>query len=421
VFGLFLLLGVAALGGLIAFVGDRVGMRVGRKRLTLFGLRPRYTSMIIAVMTGVLAAISTLGISSIVSENVRIALFHLTKLRRDLAVAQARNLEMKNEYQRVTMALRQVTAKWETARQDLASTTERLTALTAAQQKVEEELRGAKEELAEKTADLVKLNEEYARARKEREEAEREVKFFQQRKENLESAIAILENQIETLSAQREYLGIGVVDFATRPIILHVGEVLAAAVVRPGKSFTATEELMVALLGRADQIAKARGAAIEGKTVATRVDMKRVTEAYKTLLKLQTPAVVRVVAGTNVVAGKPAVIYPEVLPDEIVFRRGETVIAVVLEGEETPEVLFARLLGEVFTAGKKAAAEKGMVDPEGVTPWPSLDLELLRETARQAAQSSGRREVKFIAARDLHRAGEILNLVPVLTVNKNGR
>lgn len=415
-FGLFLLLGVAALGGLIAFVGDRVGMRVGRKRLSLFGLRPKYTSMIIAVLTGVLTATSTLGVSSIVSENVRIALFHLTKLRKDLAFAQARNLELKKEYQQVDKALRQVSVKWQTARRDLAEVTERLTVLAAAQEKAEKELSEARKNLANKAADLERLEAEYARVKAERDAAEKEAKFFQQRKENLEHAITILENQIETLSAQREYLGTGVLDFATRPIIFHVGEVLAAAVVRPGNSFAEIENLVVTLLGRADQIAKARGAAIENKSVATRVDMKRLTEAYKTLLHLQTPAVVRVVSGTNAVVGKPAFVYLEVLPDEIVFRRGQVVTTVVLEGEEPPEKVFTLLLGEVLNGGKKAAAEKGMVDPAGTIPLPEVDLDLLRETAAKAAKLSGRREVKFVAARDLHRAGETLSLTPLIAV-----
>ncbi|MGQ9778686.1 MAG: DUF3084 domain-containing protein [Bacillota bacterium] len=416
-FGFFLLISVAVLGGLIAFVGDRVGMRVGRKRLSLFGLRPKYTSMVIAVITGVLAATSTLGVSSIVSENVRIALFHLTKLRRDLAFAQSRNLKLKKEYQQLDEALRQVNLKWRTAQGELAKVAERLAILAAAQERAEKELNEARKNLAAKAADLERLEAEYARAKAEREAAEKEVKFFQQRKENLENAITLLENQIDTLSAQREYLGTGVLDFATRPIILHVGEVLAATVIRPGNSFAEVERLMVTLLNKADQIAKTRGAVIEGKSVATRVDMKRVTEAYKVLLNLQVPAVVRVVSGTNVVAGKPAFVYPEVLPDEMVFRRGEVVATVILEGEESPARIFARLLGEALREGKKAAEEKSMVDSAGQSAWPEIDLDLLQETAAKAAKLSGRREVRFLAARDLHRAGETLSLTPLLAVD----
>ena len=225
---------VALLGGLIAFVGDRVGMRVGRKRLTVFGLRPKYTSMAIAITTGVLTAASTLGILSIASENVRIAIFHLTRLRRDLTAAQARNLELKEEYNRVNQDLRAVTEKWRAAQTELAGINERIAALTEARERAEKDLREARANLAAKAEDLGRLEEQYAQAEERRAAAEKEVKVLQARKDNLENAIAILEGRIETLTLESEHLGTGVLDFATQPIILHIGEVLAAAVVQPG-------------------------------------------------------------------------------------------------------------------------------------------------------------------------------------------
>ena len=35
------------MGGLIAFLGDKIGSKVGKKRMTLFGLRPKYTSCLL--------------------------------------------------------------------------------------------------------------------------------------------------------------------------------------------------------------------------------------------------------------------------------------------------------------------------------------------------------------------------------------
>ena len=48
---------IVVLAGVIAYLGDRVGHQVGRKRLTLFNIRPRYTSTIIAVATGMIIAL----------------------------------------------------------------------------------------------------------------------------------------------------------------------------------------------------------------------------------------------------------------------------------------------------------------------------------------------------------------------------
>src|SRR5215469_5537907 len=71
---------IVVLAGVIAYIGDRVGHQVGRRRMTLFGLRPRYTSTIFAVGFGMLIALGVIGFVSVVSRMARQALFSITKL-----------------------------------------------------------------------------------------------------------------------------------------------------------------------------------------------------------------------------------------------------------------------------------------------------------------------------------------------------
>jgi hypothetical protein len=61
VFWILVLLSVAFLGGLIAYLGDVVGRKVGRKHMRLFGLRPKTTGLVVAVGSGVLVALATVG------------------------------------------------------------------------------------------------------------------------------------------------------------------------------------------------------------------------------------------------------------------------------------------------------------------------------------------------------------------------
>ena len=68
-------------GGVAAYWGDRVGMAVGKKRLSVFGLRPKYTSRVVAVATGVLIVLFTLTTLLILSNSVRTALFGLEELQ----------------------------------------------------------------------------------------------------------------------------------------------------------------------------------------------------------------------------------------------------------------------------------------------------------------------------------------------------
>jgi hypothetical protein len=80
---------VTLLAGAIAYAGDRVGHRVGRARLTLFGLRPKYTSTVVAVATGMMIALAVSLIAIASSQEVRLALFHINDLRERVNQLQA--------------------------------------------------------------------------------------------------------------------------------------------------------------------------------------------------------------------------------------------------------------------------------------------------------------------------------------------
>ena len=55
--GIATILMIIVVAGAIAYFGDRVGHVVGRRRMTLFNLRPKYTSTIFAVGFGMLIAV----------------------------------------------------------------------------------------------------------------------------------------------------------------------------------------------------------------------------------------------------------------------------------------------------------------------------------------------------------------------------
>jgi uncharacterized protein (DUF3084 family) len=81
--------GMVVLAGIIAYIGDRVGHLVGRRRMTLFGLRPRYTSTIFAVGFGMLIALLVIGVVSLVSQEARQALFSINKLNEQIKTLTA--------------------------------------------------------------------------------------------------------------------------------------------------------------------------------------------------------------------------------------------------------------------------------------------------------------------------------------------
>ena len=75
-----LIIGSAAL----SLLGDSVGSKYGKKRISLFNLRPKYTSMLITAMTGALIGVGILTVMSALSQDVRTALFGMKLLRQQM-------------------------------------------------------------------------------------------------------------------------------------------------------------------------------------------------------------------------------------------------------------------------------------------------------------------------------------------------
>lgn len=68
VVGVKILIIIALMGGLIAYMGDKLGTKVGKRRMSLFGLRPKHTSIIVTIVTGLLVAAATVGVLSYLSK-----------------------------------------------------------------------------------------------------------------------------------------------------------------------------------------------------------------------------------------------------------------------------------------------------------------------------------------------------------------
>ncbi|MDQ7842484.1 MAG: DUF3084 domain-containing protein [Armatimonadota bacterium] len=89
------------LSGAIALVGNAVGRNIGRRRLSVFGLRPRYTAQIVTVLTGMLITVTTLLVVLTFSQEARVALFRLNEV-----LQETRRLE--GEIQRQEERLKQL-------------------------------------------------------------------------------------------------------------------------------------------------------------------------------------------------------------------------------------------------------------------------------------------------------------------------
>ncbi|MEW6277315.1 MAG: DUF3084 domain-containing protein [Candidatus Eremiobacterota bacterium] len=76
----FIYLVVAVLSGGIAYLGNQLGRHIGRRKMSVFGMRPRHTSIFITTLTGVLIALGTLSVAALSSLSVRHMLIGIQQL-----------------------------------------------------------------------------------------------------------------------------------------------------------------------------------------------------------------------------------------------------------------------------------------------------------------------------------------------------
>ena len=94
-FGIRLMFLLAVMGGLIAYIADKLGSKIGKKKLSVFGLRPHDTSVLLTVLSGVLISLFSVGILAISSESARTALFGMENYRKNCFGSHRRKMRQK--------------------------------------------------------------------------------------------------------------------------------------------------------------------------------------------------------------------------------------------------------------------------------------------------------------------------------------
>ncbi|GAA6620563.1 DUF3084 domain-containing protein [Scytonema sp. NUACC26] len=166
--GYILILAILILGGAIATVGDRIGTRVGKARLSLFNLRPKNTAVLVTILTGTLVSASTLAILFAADEGLRKGVFELEDIQKDLRrkreslesttqqlditrkeLEQARKEQQEKEerLQKTNESLKEANTKQQATQNQLNSTTEQLSRTLSQQAQIQAQLQNTETQL----------------------------------------------------------------------------------------------------------------------------------------------------------------------------------------------------------------------------------------------------------------------------------
>ncbi len=79
--GWLLILSLLVLGGILSTLGDRLGTKVGKARLSIFRLRPKSTAVLITVFTGSIISAISFAIMVAFNSQLRVGLFELEDIQ----------------------------------------------------------------------------------------------------------------------------------------------------------------------------------------------------------------------------------------------------------------------------------------------------------------------------------------------------
>ena len=359
--GIYLILVMIVTGGAIAFIGDKLGTKIGKKRLSILGLRPRHTSMVVTVVTGCLITGLSIGFMALISENVRTALFGMEELR------QTMDLTLK-ELDEATENLSLEQSEFEKANANLRESKAEIIALKDEQEELRAEsdrLKEGNERLEATNSELSAQNENLSSTNATLEADNKKLGEFNitltADNEKLSSDNEKLNSDNSELEERNKRLREGIIAIREGDITLRAGEVLASGIIRGGQTAEEISNEINALAEQATQRLIARFGGDEDNSVwIYQPELQRVIGEIESSGR---DVVLRISAAGNLVRGEPVRSRLEVYPNNLVFRKGEVILSkeYELSGEENqPEIILRDFLTEI----NQIAVEKGsLADP----------------------------------------------------------
>ncbi len=356
--GVLLILYMLVVSGLIAVVGDRVGYRIGKKRLTWFNLRPRHTAILVAVVTGVSISALTLGTLLLLNRSLSEALFSYTNqiaqaeqelraLNRQKALLEAENAALRVERDHLKVDLDQFRSQQSAAQTRLSEVRDQLAVALQERQEAEAKLAAANEQLAKVQPSLDRAHAELEAVKAEVESARQVIATLESQKQALQldrdqlersldvvqAALTQLENQKNQLEQEIEQLNQLAVRLRRGELAILAGEVLATGVVEAprGAKPEAIRRQFEHLLAQAEQRALALGSQpmppLENAILIRRED------ADQALEKLQEPGswAVRILSVTNRLKGEPVPVLVQIYPNQRIFAKGSVLAHGVIQ------------------------------------------------------------------------------------------
>lgn len=358
---------IVAGSAVLAYLGDVLGFKYGKQRISIFGLRPRYTSRLITAFTGVLISVVVLAALSFFSENVRTALFTMKTLQQDL--------------ERLSVQLKGARADLEEARIDVRLSQRRLA--------VQESLW----QTAALSLDVARIDLENLRAERD---------LLVREKNDLDASVVSLREEVGKMTRELETMRQG-------SIMVRANSLLARGAVLPGTPRERVLETLDVLKADAralisDRRSGTRGAISGG--VKLSIDPAEESQLVERLTGSPERMYVRLLAAANIAADEEVKIRFDSGRSYYLYDEGEILYRKLVYPSErgyNAEDLLHIFLREM----KLRAVENGVLPDPATNDVGFLFAEEFFEVVEKLGSSEGPTIINAVVSRNLYTEGPV--------------
>ena len=370
--GIRLIIIMAVVGGFIAFLADKMGSKIGKKRMSVFGLRPKHTSILLTVLSGTIIAVLTIGVMAVASQSARTALFGMDKLQQELKL-------LNKEKSDAAVALEEAKGK-------VDEQNKKITTLDA-------KIKDAEAENDAMEAKLAQVNDMYAQATSE--------------VSSLSASKVQLTNEVADLEKTTEALRKGIINMREGQVYYRAGEVVFAGVMRGGLKHEENMVQMNWLLQSANEAALQRlGIHRDEKPLqAIWISKSVVDNAVAKLDKSKGNMLFRIRTVANIIVGELAVCDIEMVDNQFIYPNGTLILSknYQLDSDATYESVLMQFLNDI----NHVAVQAGVLPDPMTGKVGSMDAATMIEATNAMRHTNGHFTLRAYAKGDITTAGPV--------------
>ena len=399
--GWFMLIVLAVMGGLIAYLGDKIGSKVGKRKIKLMGLRPKYTSILVTIMTGISIAVVTLGVMSVLSENARVALFGMNKLRqqqhvleeqRDRLLAEADKLAREMQEKNDLLADNELKLASQEEQLDGANDRLRLTLLDL------EQVQAARDDAS---AQLGIVQTAFNQANADLATAQGEIEELEHTKAGLTKTVAALDERNRLLNESMLTVREGTVLF-------RVGEVLSSSVLTAGQSQDETRSQLSGIMVNINNMIRQRLNITDEKAVLLYISPDEFERTVQELSNSPKDSkLIRVTAAGNIITGEPALVHVNIYDNNLVYNRGREVYTEYFTSEEIESGAELQLLHFLHNVNRSAQADGILPDPLSGNVGALTAVEMFDAISRMKSYGNTGLTLRAVTTQNIFTAGPL--------------